>query len=153
MDLVQWLSVQLDEDEKAVRDRLCVNCGNGVEPLSSPLGTTGYTHEGLRLNDQGEFEYGWEGRRCPGMITGAEPVQNPARALREIDAKRKLIARGGPFCTSDCGEPGNEPKNPDTDWTTPLEHHLDCAAYDAAKVLAVVYPDRPGYRTEWAPAE
>ena len=75
----------------------------------------------------------------------------PDRALREIDAKRKLIARGGPFCTSDCDEPGNEPKNPDTNWTTPLEHHLDCAAYNAAGVLAMVYTERPGYREEWRP--
>jgi hypothetical protein len=76
---------------------------------------------------------------------------DPARVLREIDAKRQLIARGGPFCTSGCDEPDREPKNPDTNWATPLEHHLDCAAYEAAQVLALPYAGRPGYREEWAP--
>ncbi|MFJ6729345.1 DUF6221 family protein [Streptomyces sp. NPDC091281] len=76
---------------------------------------------------------------------------DPARVLREVDAKRALIARGGPFCTSNCGEPVNEPMNPDTNWTTPLEHHFDCGAYEAAKVLAAAYADRPGYREEWRP--
>ncbi|MFI1723903.1 DUF6221 family protein [Streptomyces sp. NPDC020489] len=63
----------------------------------------------------------------------------------------QLVARGGPFCTSNCDAPGNEPMNPDTNWTTPLEHHPDCAAYEAAKLLALPYADRPGYREEWRP--
>lgn len=104
VDLAQWLRAQLDADEKVVQDRLCVNCGNGVAPLSGPLGVTGYTHEGLRLNDQGELERGWEGRRCQGRLTGAEPVQNPARVLREIDSKRQLLDELLP-----------EPSEPETD--------------------------------------
>lgn len=70
---------------------------------------------------------------------------DPQRVIAEVAAKRKLIARGGPFCTSGCGDPGNEPMNPDTNWTTPLEHHCDCGAYEAAKVLALPYADHPDY--------
>jgi hypothetical protein len=79
---------------------------------------------------------------------------DPARVLREIDAKRQLIARGGPFCTSNCDEPGNEPMDPDTNWTAPLEHHLDCAAYKAAGLLALPYadhPEHPEHREDWRP--
>jgi len=87
----------------------------------------------------------------PSAVGGHIVRHDPARVLLEIDAKRQLIARGGPFCTSNCDEPGNEPMDPDTNWTAPLEHHLDCAAYKAAGVLALPYSDRPGYREEWRP--
>lgn len=66
-------------------------------------------------------------------------AHDPAFVLADIAAKRKLIARGGPFCTSGCDERGGEPMDPDTNWTTPLEHHLDCGAYEAAKIIAEAY--------------
>lgn len=117
-DLVQWLGAQLDDDERLVRDQLCVNCGNPTAPLESPLGVTGYTHEG-----------GWEGRRCPGRLVGAERVQNPARVLRETDAKRRIVDRYA--WLREHGDTGG------TAWVLPL--------------LALPYADRPGYREEWRP--
>lgn len=92
-DLARWLRAQLDEDERIARDKLCINCGNHTAPLESPLGITGYTHAGGHANEQGEWEQGWEGRRCPGLLLGATPVQDPARVLREIDAKRRTLVR------------------------------------------------------------
>lgn len=75
-DIAAFLAARLDEDEAAARDRLCVNCGDPTRAF----GITGYTHGG-----------DWQGRRCPGRVTGAQPVQNPARVLREVEAKRKII--------------------------------------------------------------
>jgi hypothetical protein len=74
-----------------------------------------------------------------GFIEQHIAAHQPTRVLADIAAKRKLIARGGPFCTSRCDEPGREPMDPETNWTTPLEHHLDCGAYEAAKILAEAY--------------
>lgn len=140
-DLAQWLRAQLDADEKVVRDGLCVNCENPTAPLVSPLGVTGYTHEG-----------GWEGRRCPGRLVGAERVQNPARVLREIDAKRKLVklhgratlrAGGGAQyfdTTTVCRSCEANLQFPEESWP--------CSTL---RLLAAPYSDRPGFREEWAP--
>ncbi|TGZ14713.1 hypothetical protein DV517_61960 [Streptomyces sp. S816] len=125
-DLVRWLGEQLSVDEE--RARACA--GNG---------------------EWAAADIAIYGPDLAPEVRAHMAAHDPARVLREIDAKRALIARGGPFCTSDCDEPGNEPKDPDTNWTTPLEHHFDCGAYKAAGVLAVVYADRPGYREEWRP--
>lgn len=73
---------------------------------------------------------------------------DPARVLAECDAKRRAMARSGPFC--DCGE-HEQPMDPDTNWIVPIPHHYDCSAYEAAKIFSVVYADRPGYREEWRP--
>lgn len=126
-DLARWVGEQLDEDERIAQA--------GLKRATTTRRWSG----GQWVEDTVQPP---EWRRS---------VWDPARVLREIDAKRKLIARGGPFCTSGCDEPGNEPKSPDTNWTTPLEHHVDCAAYQAAQVLALPYADRPGFKEEWRP--
>ncbi|GGW98490.1 DUF6221 family protein [Streptomyces chartreusis] len=131
-DLVGWLGEQLDEDERIAKEA-------GARSLQWKLTTP--------LDDAELGDAHW---LRPDELKHVDR-HDPARVLREIDAKRKLIARGGPFCTSSCDDPDNEPKNPGTNWTTPLEHHLDCAAYEAAKVLALPYADRPGYREAWRP--
>lgn len=140
-DLVRWLGAQLDEDERVVRDQLCVNCGNRIVPLRSPLGITGYTHEGGRANEQGGWEQGWEGRRCPGALTGAESVQNPARVLREVDADRKLIAD---YLSAQ--EIVDATGHPDM-----LEVGRAQGLEEAVRRRASAYDQRPGYREEWRP--
>lgn len=134
--LVQFLRAQLDEDARIAR-----RAGDTFRQI----GETGVivATEGDRAEECATAN--WAG------IAEHIVVHDPARVLHEIDAKRALIARGGPFCTSDCDQPGNEPMDPDTNWTTPLEHHFDCAAYDAAGVLALPYADRPGYQEKWRP--
>ena len=126
-DLVQWLGAQLDEDERIARDPVCVNCGNRIVPLESPFGVTGYTHEG-----------GWEGRRCPGSLVGAERVQNPARVLREIEAKRRLLAAYVQVAAYDVNE-------------VEYAHGYANALGEAVHLLALPFADRPGYRESWRP--
>lgn len=90
-EIATFLRARYAEARAEARDRLCINCGNPVVPLRSALGITGYTHEGGRPNDQGVWEQGWEGQRCPGQIVGAEPVQNPTRVLADLDAKEQIL--------------------------------------------------------------
>jgi hypothetical protein len=89
--IVAFIEARLDEDEKRARKRLCIYCGNPTAPLRSALGVTGYTHD--RWDAERERHDGWEGQRCPGRLTGAEPVQDPARVLRDVAAKRAILAR------------------------------------------------------------
>jgi hypothetical protein len=59
---------------------------------------------------------------------------DPAAVLRRCEADRKLLARGGPFCS--CYEYG-PPTNPNTGQSIP--HHYDCSSYETASLLAGVY--------------
>ncbi|MEU9670372.1 DUF6221 family protein [Streptomyces bobili] len=122
-DLVQWLRAQLDEDERIARaaegDPVFDGTGIVVERNLAP----GFPD------------------RVAGLIS---PVathiarHDPARVLREIDAKRQA-----------------------------LDHYEECAragkggvaAYRMAAgavamqiaIMALPYADRPGYREEWRP--
>lgn len=141
-DLIEFLRARLDEKEKTARDRLCLNCGNPVVPLRSVLGTTGYTHEGGRANEQGQWEQGWEGQRCPGKIVGAEPVQNPTRVLREVEAKRRIVDLHAHAHAHQCRT--GEHDDGYAQWVS------DCTTL---RLLALPYADHPDYRPEWAPSE
>jgi hypothetical protein len=160
-DLVQWLGKQLDEDERVAK--AATGGPWWYNPGKQWLGPDAFEQYDLA---KGEEFVGYGGPHpFTGAVCATGPANNmqsmkdadhiarhdPARVLREIDAKRALIARGGPFCTSDCDDPDNEPKDPDTNWTTSLEHHFDCAAYQAAAALAVPYDHRPGYLEKWRP--
>lgn len=154
-DLVQWLGEQLDQEEQqafaagnTLGGRLMLTwraAGSGVEvdgmrrPVNEPLVVTNRLMEDMP---------GYDVERARALHIASN---DPDRVMGKIDAMWRLIARGGPFCTSGCGDPGNEPMNPDANWATPLKHHSDCAAYEAARVLALPYADRPGYREEWRP--
>jgi hypothetical protein len=81
--LAGLLSVGLELDELQAQHHLCISCGLPTAPLRNAFGVTGYTHD--------RWRGGWEGQRCPGSITGAEPVQKPARVLLEVASKRALL--------------------------------------------------------------
>ncbi|MEU2924226.1 DUF6221 family protein [Streptomyces sp. NPDC007251] len=155
-DLVQWLLAQLDEDEQIARaaggrsEQAWAADLSGKDPAGLPSWpvVVRYVTDGRLRGAVANLPVTNE-RSEDRMVHIA--THDPARVLREIGGKRRLIARGGPFCTSDCDEPGNEPMDPDTNWTTPLEHHLDCAAYEAAKLMALPYADRPDYDEAWRP--
>ena len=66
---------------------------------------------------------------------------DPARVLREIDAKRQLLEIHGrldvgEFCST-CDAPSGIPGRPD--------------GCDTLRILAAPYIDRPGHREEWQP--
>lgn len=134
MELVDFLRARLDEDEAAAR-----RAGDSFRQI----GETGVivATEGDRAEECASAN--WAG------IAEHIVRHDPARVLAEVEAKRQLTARGGPFCTSNCDEPGNEPMDPDTNWTTPLEHHFGCGAHEAAKLFARPYRDHPDFDPAW----
>lgn len=143
-ELTAFIAARLDERETAVRDHLCVHCGNPTVPLRSALGITGYTHGGESHPGR------WQGVRCPGRFTGAEPVQDPVGVLREVAAKRAVLAAHAGEINK-YGEP--EPRclvcltdrgRYQEDWSGDPWPCL------TVRHLAAVYSDHPDYRPEWS---
>ncbi|MFF8679519.1 DUF6221 family protein [Streptomyces sp. NPDC015237] len=127
-DLVQWLRAQLDEDERtarAVEDRSAPWDGQWVADGNSAVRTENghvlfYRHVSDPLK--------------PGL-TDHVAKHDPARVLREIDAKRDLLrfAEG----VHDHHET----------FTTGVAARLEVTL----RLFAATYADRPGYRDEWRP--
>lgn len=139
VDLVTWLRVQLDADERRLRDwvtRRCDGCGCEV----ASRGAAGLVY-------------------ClacrPGLLE-LEPVE----ALADIEAKRAIIDAAersaawephpGLPCTNDEAH-GGDPYEP-------CELHLDAYKHRPPQVdpyvlrlLASAHAGRPGYREEWRP--
>jgi len=149
-DLVRWLGAQLDEDERIAR---------GADP--GP-----WKSESLGRHDQSVIKLGaptstsmiqFDGSRA--AANGAHAARHdPARVLREIDAKRKLLddyvvtARIRDEAAARIKAAGDHPDSEDLEtW--------DRAQREAAilegpvKLAALPCNDRPGYRAEWAPTE
>ncbi|MFI2354696.1 DUF6221 family protein [Streptomyces anulatus] len=62
----------------------------------------------------------------------------PARTLREVEAKRRILRAHAKWCEGRC-----EAKYP--------EGGFDAAHYWSVKALAAVYADHPDYLAEWRP--
>lgn len=126
-DLVRWLGEQLDEDERIAR--ACA--GNGEWDAD---GLAFYAPE---LSPE---------------VRGHAERHDPARVLREIDAKRQLLklhgratlrAGGGAqyFDTQTvCRSCEPSYQFPETSWP--------CTTL---RLLALPYADQPGYKPEWRP--
>jgi hypothetical protein len=151
-DLVQFLRACFDEDEQAAcawpadqraweaRGRRQVGYDSGVL-------------EGVSvISVGGPGPCGWERisvKRDVDGLAGHIACHDPARVLREIDAKRKLV---------DEHKPGMQ-----KGWPNMGRHCLSCTGarvWDESsnesncltlRLLALPYADRPGYRNEWRP--
>lgn len=122
-DLVAWLGLQLDEDERGVRE--------WTHPRADGLLT-------LSLRDIHE----WTERA------------GPARVLREVEAKRKMLDLHWPqnagyrmtevqcgYCAGLChSRSGLGCDSPDAPWPC-----------DTVRLVAAIYSDRPGYQEDWRP--
>ena len=120
----EFIRARLAEDEAEAKDGLCVNCGQRTAPLRNALGVTGHTHSG-----------GWEGVRCPGRITGAVPVQNPARVLRQVQAMREILQlafEADNIHYDRCTEVGSDPPS------TPVGEEM-------RQALGSIWSDHPDY--------
>lgn len=123
-ELVRWLGEQLDEDERIARAATAgpwlVDCESYAEAIIAGDGTSVIA-----------------GGRWGGEASAFESTEDalhiaahdPARVLREIDAKRRIVDRFA--WLREHGDTGG------TEWVIP--------------VLALAYEDRPGYREEWRP--
>ncbi|MFE1925817.1 DUF6221 family protein [Streptomyces asoensis] len=121
-ELTPWLRAQLDDDERIVR-----RAGDSFRQI----GDTGVivATEGDRAEECASAN--WAG------VAEHIVAHDPARVLREINAKRRIIAEhwlNGWVCdTCDNGD---------------VEQVFPCPTL---RLLALPYADRPGYRTEWRP--
>ena len=147
-DLVQWLRAQLDEDERiarAVRVPPAWHQGPGDDPE--------WTNDEMVCMWPPEFhtpyerDKHWRGLTVEGPELAAHIAKHdPARVLREIDAKRQIVECHEPWTASNgdtiCGRCGREH----------IEGrpggHFPC---QTLRLLALPYADRPGYREEWRP--
>ncbi len=130
-DLITFLRAQLDEDERIAR---AASPGpwewlteNGEPWQPKPDGWLDYTGEYLGVGKDSGTLFG------PGMTPHADAVHiaahDPARVLREIEAKRRIVDRYA--WLREHGDTGG------TAWVLPL--------------LALPYADRPGFQESWRP--
>jgi hypothetical protein len=131
MELVEWLRARLDEDEQVAREA----SPGEWRPDAAPDGRW-YIDPGHDTDDVGQAA-----RRAD-----AEHIarHDPARVLREVEAKRRILdlhADTRPYVYRDdgtraCGECG--------DGTV----EMPCLT---VRLLALPFADAPGYRDEWRP--
>lgn len=128
-DLITWLRAQIDDDERGAN---------------------------AALAGQADPENGWTASRTPGLpgvgiaphvghihedVQAAHVVRwNPARVLREVEAKRRIVRE----CENQAAwESTTGRKYPATTaWAL---------AVTTLRVLALPYVDRPGYQEGWKP--
>lgn len=135
-DFLHWLRAQLDEDEQkalAAAERIGPSWGNEVKyvPDVDAIPEADWDNElGLPRGAVGFYGTEAEGEHLNRWA--------PARALREIDAKRQVLSRYEAIAA-------------DVLVVTGAESIL--AEYRRVLLphLALPYEDRPGYREEWRP--
>jgi hypothetical protein len=142
--LVEWLREQLDEDERIARAASWTDDANAWHAEPSPFGA----------RDGGQRWY-VEDAMDDGVVSHVDPAASdnegvarhiaewdPARVLREIDAKRRLVDW--------------HRKTTQAEFSSGAYRTVGCRCYDGwpcttLRLLALPYADRPGYREEWRP--
>ncbi|MFF8910178.1 DUF6221 family protein [Streptomyces olivaceoviridis] len=136
-DLVQWLRAQLDEDERIAR-AATPGPWEQDEPERCDF---------LRSGDGYVVDCG--GSRAPRENAQHVARHDPARVLREIDAKRQLLDEHKP------DRPKGRPNMERHCLTCTTAQAWDETAREAncltLQLLALPYEDRPGYREGWRP--
>jgi hypothetical protein len=123
-ELVQWLRAQLDEDERIARE---------THPVFLRWDYDEFVKEIRDLGNGNEIASGVIPRY------GAFIAEHdPARVLREIDAKRRMLDAYAGVAANDVNE-------------VEYAHGYANALGEAVRLLALPYVDRPGYREEWRP--
>ena len=157
-DLVQWLTAQLDEDERIARAaiRAVGDVPGGVPGAADWRFGNAFTDEGgtywqITTMPPDADVFGVIELIGSGMSGGGahEPEiarhaveHDPARVLREVEMKRQVVEQHRPVgyggvCLSLCHT--RAPGQPQT-WP--------CLTL---RLLASVYEDRPGYQESWRP--
>lgn len=120
-DLAQWLGEQLHEDERTAREVR-------PDPGLSPQDPIAFILAGQDIT----FPSTEAAERHIGRFT------DPARVLRDIDAKRELLSRYEAMAAGVLVMTG-------------VESILSEYRRVILPQLALPYADRPGYRDEWRP--
>ncbi|MGW3808842.1 DUF6221 family protein [Micromonospora sp. NPDC005113] len=133
-DLVTWLRVQLDDDE-----RVATGSESSDAALRWSLKLPGY---GSWIQDgNGDTVVYDEGAPSE---SEAEHItrHDPARVLAEVDAKRRIVDLFE-YEQIDVSLPGGPPAT--------VPGRRPATAGPVLRLLALPYADRPGYRDEWRP--
>lgn len=141
-DPVQWLHAQLDKDDRIARTALA-----GRDGTWRYVETPGGDHRvldslGYSVVEDSPVE------SEPWFTLPHVAAHDPARVLREIDAKRRLLrAHGRPhecIALTGSGERSVVDGQPWELWEP--EHTSDHGPCTTLRLLALPYEDRPGYR-------
>jgi predicted Zn-ribbon and HTH transcriptional regulator len=145
-DLIAFIERRLDEDERLARDALHPDAVSPGEWVTEQHGTHSEPNR-CHIAEDRRGHY-WS-VAFEVFIPNAEHMarHDPARVLREVEAKRRVLARHheeshvyGQICRG-CGFEGD---NED-----PRNFIDEC---EELRDLASVWSDHPDYRTEWSPA-
>ncbi|MER5213680.1 DUF6221 family protein [Streptomyces sp. NPDC002838] len=158
-DLVRWLGEQLDEDARIARtaiDAVGPILGAGQWRYAESLADEGGRYWSITTVAPNEtvptVELVGSGMSGGGVHEEALArhivEHDPARVLREIDAKRRILALHRPVQRRSTGSGGGTVEDCQICGHFPAQY--PCGTLRA---LALPYADRPGYRAEWAPAE
>ncbi|MFJ8146023.1 DUF6221 family protein [Streptomyces sp. NPDC096048] len=129
-DLVVWLRAQFDEDERTVRATVWEGSGNKLEWELIASATIDVGGDEFYVGDR--------------TIANHMMAWEPARVLREIDAKRQLLALHQPVEQRSTGSGGGVAT--DCQVCSHFPARYPCAT---VRLLALPYADRPGFRPEW----
>ena len=141
-DLVQFLRARLDEDESVARA-----VEDGSAPFDGQWKADGDT--ALRTENDHVLAYLPEGRPFKVGVLRHIARHDPARILREVEAKRRIVQEILKY----------EAKI-DSEWgcchlmneiADGLCSERSPASIPALQLLAVSYADHPDYREEWRP--
>ncbi|MDN3056896.1 DUF6221 family protein [Streptomyces sp. SRF1] len=135
-ELVRWLGEQLDVDEQVALDTFDIGARAGIR-RGAPVPRWVYEADGAIRAEAGTAHV-----RFTWPDSAAHIVQHdPARVLREINAKRQILA-----------EYEQAARYSGTTWGQSNVHQARARALGkVVRLHALVYADRPGYREEWRP--
>ena len=132
-DLVEFLRARLDEDEQTATAATSATFGEDPTWTSKDDGTGEQTH-GYVMADHTAI-CGHDGDDVLLPVADHIARHDPARVLREVEAKRQLLTRY---------EVHRDAAFPD------YEGGYASAMDDALAILAAVHSDHPDYQQEWA---
>jgi hypothetical protein len=134
--LVEWLRTQLDEDERIAR-------------AATPGPWKQARERGVEWVSSAEY---WAVADCSDADPARENAEHvaawdPARVLREIDAKRQTLDEHQDANDGACGA------CVDGHWGYPTHGGSSPQRFPCRtlRLLALPYADRPGYHEEWRP--
>lgn len=128
MELADFLAARLDEDEAAAKA-----AAEDYRPTWKPVWIL--ASEAANLVDLDGMPLGGTHVRS---TAGHIARHDPARVLRDVEAKRAILARYGEYSGTNIGE--------HLQWSQEQQ-----GLYRAMCALAAVWSDHPDYQQEWKP--
>jgi hypothetical protein len=152
-DLVEFLRARLDEDEQAAK--------RVRQPYRLYVDSDGRISEPKRVDDlygerDGEYELWADGEdRMPNHIASWSLIYDPARVLREVEVKRRIVELHQPDMKLPDDWYGNDAKCKECGqlWHWIRESPLPSISRGCRTIrrLAAPFSGEPGYKEEWKP--